>query len=181
MRQELRKRNKLTWQPYASIFFFSKPSRVNMIPLFFVEFIFNWRIIALQCCVGFCHVSTRISHRYAYIRSRLNLPPTSLPIPPPHAVREQDLSSLLSYSKFSLSYLSWGCLPWWCAPDRKEQEAWTVGSPVAPPSPLWWAVMRSGGLVERTLDVRSKDKILDLAFLFKSSVAWNKPIGLSGL
>ena len=27
-------------------------------------FIFNWRIIALQYCVGFCHISTWISHRY---------------------------------------------------------------------------------------------------------------------
>ena len=26
-------------------------------------FIFNWRIIALQYCVGFCHISTWISHR----------------------------------------------------------------------------------------------------------------------
>jgi len=23
--------------------------------LLFYSFIFNWRIIALQCCVGFCH------------------------------------------------------------------------------------------------------------------------------
>ena len=27
-------------------------------------FIFNWRIIAWQYCVGFCHTSTWISHRY---------------------------------------------------------------------------------------------------------------------
>ena len=26
-------------------------------------FLFNWRTIDLQCCVGFCHISTRISHR----------------------------------------------------------------------------------------------------------------------
>ena len=38
---------------------------------------FNWRVIVLQYCVGFCHVSTRISHRDTYI------PPfwTSLPSP----------------------------------------------------------------------------------------------------
>ena len=29
---------------------------------FLNKFIFNWKIIALQCCVGFCHITTWISH-----------------------------------------------------------------------------------------------------------------------
>ena len=45
-------------------------------------FIFNWRIIALQYCVGFCHTSAWISHRYTHVPSLLNLPPTSHTIPP---------------------------------------------------------------------------------------------------
>ena len=42
--------------------------------LFFsqLKIIFNWKIIALQYCVGFCHVSTWISHRHTYVPS---LPP----------------------------------------------------------------------------------------------------------
>ena len=36
----------------------------------------NWRIIALQCCVGFYHTSKWISHRHTYVSSLLNLPPT---------------------------------------------------------------------------------------------------------
>ena len=48
----------------------------------FSKCIFNWRIIALQCCAGFCHTSTWISHRYTYVPSLLNLLPTSLSIPP---------------------------------------------------------------------------------------------------
>ena len=39
-------------------------------------FSFNWRITALQYCVSFCHTSTRISHRHAYVPSLLKeLPP----------------------------------------------------------------------------------------------------------
>ena len=30
-------------------------------------FFLNWRITALQCCVGFCHKTTQISHNYIYI------------------------------------------------------------------------------------------------------------------
>ena len=39
--------------------------------------IFKWRMITLWCCVGFCHISTWISHRYTLF------PPfwTSLPSP----------------------------------------------------------------------------------------------------
>ena len=39
--------------------------------VFSFKIIFNWRIIALQCCVGFCH-TTWISHKYTYVPSLLN-------------------------------------------------------------------------------------------------------------
>ena len=42
-------------------------------------FTFKRRIIALQCCVGFCHTATWISHRYTHVPSLLSLPPTSHP------------------------------------------------------------------------------------------------------
>ena len=45
-------------------------------------FIFNWRIIALQYYVDFCHTSTWIGHRYTYVPSLLNLFVISYPIPP---------------------------------------------------------------------------------------------------
>ena len=44
----------------------------------FLRFIFNWRV---HCCVGLCHTSAWIRHRYTHVPSLLNLPPTSLPIP----------------------------------------------------------------------------------------------------
>ena len=45
-------------------------------------FIFNWRIIASQYCVGFYQTSTWISCRFTLVPSQLSIPPRSLPIPP---------------------------------------------------------------------------------------------------
>ena len=42
--------------------------------------IFNWRMIALQHCVGFCHTATCISHRYTRILPPE--PPSHLPLHP---------------------------------------------------------------------------------------------------
>ena len=38
--------------------------------------ILNWRIIALQCCIGFCHTTTWISYKYTYVPFFLSLPST---------------------------------------------------------------------------------------------------------
>ena len=42
--------------------------------IYFLHFIFNWRIIALPYCAGFCHTSAWISHRCTCVPSLLNLP-----------------------------------------------------------------------------------------------------------
>ena len=48
----------------------------------FLKFIFNWRIIVLQCCIGFCHTTTCISYKNTYIPSLLSCPSTTTtPIP----------------------------------------------------------------------------------------------------
>ena len=54
-------------------------------------FIFNWRIITLQCCVAFCHTLTWTSRRYTYVPSFLNFPPTSHPTLPLQVVTEHQV------------------------------------------------------------------------------------------
>ena len=56
-----------------------------------ILFVFIWRIIALQYCVGFCHVSAWIGHRYTYVPSLLNLPSTPQLHPTPLAVTEHQI------------------------------------------------------------------------------------------
>ena len=46
-----------------------------------LHFFFNWRIIALQCYVGFCHAAMWISFKYADVSSLLKLAPAPYPIP----------------------------------------------------------------------------------------------------
>ena len=61
---------------------------------FLIHLLFNWKIIAVQNFVGFCQISTWISHRYSYAPSLLNHLPISLPIPPLLVVQSSSLSSL---------------------------------------------------------------------------------------
>lgn len=56
--------------------------------LFFYQFTFNWRIVDLQYHVGFCHLSTQISHTCP---SSL---PSHPPPPPSHPCRVSQSSEL---------------------------------------------------------------------------------------
>ena len=76
---------------------------------FFLLFMFNWRITALQYCVGFCHTSAWLSHKYTYVPSLLNLPPASHPFPPLEVVIEPWLDFPESYSKFPLAIYMFPC------------------------------------------------------------------------
>ena len=67
----------------------------------FLKFIFNWRIMALQCCVGFWCITTRISRKYTYIPSLLSLPPTPLGHHRPQAERPVLYSRLPLASYFT--------------------------------------------------------------------------------
>ena len=65
-------------------------------------FILNWRMIALQWCVGVCHTSTWISHRYTYVPSLLSLPSISHPLPSRLSASTR-LELPTPYSKFLLA------------------------------------------------------------------------------
>ena len=71
----------------------SDPYLCNGRTVFF--FFFNWRIIALQCCTGFCRTTTWISHNYIYIFPP-SLEPPSYPttIPPPRLSQSARLGCL---------------------------------------------------------------------------------------
>ena len=70
----------------------------------FSFFIFNWRIIVLQCCVGFCCITVQISHKYICFPFFL-----SLPTPPGHHRAPGGLPVL--YSSFPLAiYFTHGCV-----------------------------------------------------------------------
>ena len=80
-------------------------------PVFFFKllyFMFNWMIITLQYCDGFCLTSTWIDHRYTYVPSLLEpLPPpapSNLPLHPTLLVDEP-----LQYS---------------CQKNSMDREAW---------------------------------------------------------
>ena len=75
-------------------------------------FIFNWRIIALQYCVGFCHTSTWIIHRYTYVPSFLNIPRSSFSVPPLYVFTEHWFELPASH-KFPLAILHM-LLPYIC-------------------------------------------------------------------
>ena len=69
------------------------------------SFCFIWRIIALQCCVGFCHTMMQISHIYVYIYPLPPEPPPTPAIPPLQVITGGQAGLLMLYSSFSLTRL----------------------------------------------------------------------------
>ena len=57
---------KLSWNIHK-IQYFTHFYSLFLKLIYFLKLIFNWRIIALQYYVGFCHKLTWISHRYTYV------------------------------------------------------------------------------------------------------------------
>ena len=84
-------------------------SHISFSPIRILDDFFYWRIITLQYCAGFCHISTWISRRYTYVPSLLNLPPVSHPIPSLQVVTEHWAELPVSHSRFPLAlYFTYG-------------------------------------------------------------------------
>ena len=63
----------------------------------------NWRIITLQYCAGFCHISVWISYRHTFVPSILYplLPPS--PLHPSRLSQNTSFGYLVSYIKLPLA------------------------------------------------------------------------------
>ena len=79
-----------------------------------VYIFFNWGVIALPCCIGFCHTRMRIRHNYIYIFISLYytyvyvyISPSSASLPPSHPSRSSQSASLgsLCYTQLPSSCL----------------------------------------------------------------------------
>ena len=92
----------------------SFPRLVSQWFIFNCDF-FDWRIIALQYCVGLRHASTWISHRYTPVPFFLKPPPHS------HPSRPLDCHRALGWAVYARFHLNWtGCqMTFISIPQRK--------------------------------------------------------------
>ena len=75
---------------------------------FFFNFFFIQMIIALQCCAGFCHSTTLISHNYMYVYIRSLSASLPTPIPPLSVITECQAGLPGLYGSSPLA--SWQCI-----------------------------------------------------------------------
>ena len=70
-----------------------------------LSLIFNRRIIAFQCCVGFCRTTVWISHKYTYVPSLLKPRPACPRVPPLSVVTGHRVELPVLHGSFSLAVL----------------------------------------------------------------------------
>ena len=73
-----------------------------MLTFYFCSFSFNWRIIALQPCAGFCSTATRIHRQYTHAPALWSPPPSS----PSHPSRSPQGTGLNSLWYIAASHLT---------------------------------------------------------------------------
>ena len=102
--------NKSPLDPSQIVYGSSNPNIFHISLGVWFCFFLSWRIIILQCCVGFCCTTTAISHNCIYISSPswASLPPP--PIPPLWASTEYQAGFPVLYSSFPLAIYFTHCL-----------------------------------------------------------------------
>ena len=107
-------------------------------------FFFNWRVVALQCCVDFCHTPTRISRRYWMS------PPSWTSLPPPTLSQPSGLSQSTGFELSAphrtfppaVHFRTWQCTcsmlpPQFAHPSLPSVSASLFSASVSPLLPCW--------------------------------------------
>ena len=104
---------------------------------------FNWRRITLQCCDGFCHTLTLISHGYTCVPLSWTPLPSSLPAPPLWVIPEHRLwlscfvhrialAIYFTYGNIHVSMLFSQIIPPWPSPTHSKSLFFTSVSLLLP-------------------------------------------------
>ena len=160
--------------------------------MFFKVILFNWTIITLQYCDGFCHTSTWISHGCTYVphpESPSHLPPHPIPLGCPRAPA---LSALLYASNlhwssifssvaqscptlcYPLNCIMPGFCVLHCLPKFVQTHVHWVGDaiqpshPLSPPSPPALSLTQHQGLFQWMGCSHQVAKVLEFQFQHQS-------------
>ena len=90
-------------QPLTNLIFPSRKQKYQTLLSYISNmFFFNWRIMASQYCVDFCHTITWLSFKYTYVLPFLNFPPIPQPSRPSHSTGLGSLCPHGSFPRLSL-------------------------------------------------------------------------------
>ena len=121
-------------------------------------------MIPLHNCDGFCQMSTWSRHRCMYVPSLLNLPPTSLSIPPLWVVTEHQLLVRCVTQQIPNGYLLSFHLSSWWKWNRRVKAGFKLNIQKM-------KIMASGPITSRQIDGEKMETVTEFIFLDSKSTA----------